>query len=96
MPTDATSPPPAPDVALRLPADDPEIFELDLRGLRRRWAARAALPAISAETMTGADLKAQALGYPAGAVDGARGDGRRRGRPRARRGPRSDGGPARS
>ena len=32
--------------------------------LRRRWAARAALPAISAEMMTGADHKAQALGYP--------------------------------
>lgn len=64
MPTDATSPAPATDVAPPLPADDPAIFELDLRGLRRRWSARAALPAISAEMMTGADLKAQALGYP--------------------------------
>jgi len=64
MPTDATSPAPASDLAPRLPADDPEIFMLDLRGLRQRWAARAALPAISAEMMTGADLKAQALGYP--------------------------------
>jgi hydroxyethylthiazole kinase-like uncharacterized protein yjeF len=47
-----------------LPADDPAIFELDLRGLRGRWAARAALPPISAETMTGTDRRAQALGVP--------------------------------
>ena len=60
MPADA----PAPDAAPRLPADDPTIFELDLRGLRQRWAARAALPAMSAEMMTGADHRAQALGYP--------------------------------
>jgi ADP-dependent NAD(P)H-hydrate dehydratase / NAD(P)H-hydrate epimerase len=68
MPTDATSsiPPSAavPDIPPALPADDPEIFTLDLRGLRRRWAARAAMPPISAEMMTGADHKAQALGYP--------------------------------
>jgi NAD(P)H-hydrate epimerase len=63
MPTDASSVPVS-DLAPRLPADDPEIFTLDLRGLRRRWAARAALPAISAEMMTGADHKAQALGVP--------------------------------
>jgi hydroxyethylthiazole kinase-like uncharacterized protein yjeF len=53
-----------PDAASPLPADDPSIFEMDLRGLRRHWAATAALPAISAETMTGADRRAQALGYP--------------------------------
>jgi hydroxyethylthiazole kinase-like uncharacterized protein yjeF len=53
-----------PDTAPPLPADDPPIFTMDLRGLRRHWAARAALPAISAETMTGADRRAQALGYP--------------------------------
>jgi NAD(P)H-hydrate epimerase len=53
-----------PDAAPLLPADDPSIFEMDLRGLRRHWAARADLPAISAETMTGADRRAQALGYP--------------------------------
>ena len=47
-----------------LPADDPELFELDLRGLRRRWADRAALPSMSAEAMTGADHRAQALGIP--------------------------------
>ena len=45
-----------------LPANDPTIFELDLRGLRARWAGRAALPAIGAEAMTGADRRAQASG----------------------------------
>jgi ADP-dependent NAD(P)H-hydrate dehydratase / NAD(P)H-hydrate epimerase len=64
MPTHTSSPAPAPGVAPRLPADDPEIFSLDLRGLRHRWAARAAMPPISAEMMTGADHRAQALGYP--------------------------------
>src|SRR4029077_19573014 len=38
----------------------------DLRSLRQHWAARAALPAISAETMTGADRRAQSLGIPGG------------------------------
>jgi NAD(P)H-hydrate epimerase len=47
-----------------LPADDPDIFEADLRGLRTRWADRAALPPIGAEAMTGADRRAQALGIP--------------------------------
>jgi len=37
---------------------------MDLRELRRHWAGRAALSAISAETMTGADRRAQALGFP--------------------------------
>ena len=46
----------------RLPTDDPEIFELDLRGLRRRWADRAAMSPIGAEAMRGADRLAQALG----------------------------------
>jgi NAD(P)H-hydrate epimerase len=54
----------APDSATPLPADDPELFELDLRGLRRRWADTAARSAIGAEAMTGADLKAQKLGVP--------------------------------
>lgn len=54
----------ATDGAPPLPANDPAIFDLDLRGLRRRWAARAALPAIGAEAMTGADRRAQALGVP--------------------------------
>jgi NAD(P)H-hydrate epimerase len=47
-----------------LPADDPSIFELDLRGLRTRWAEAAARPAISGEEMTGIDRRAQALGMP--------------------------------
>src|SRR5262245_1870558 len=57
-PTAATS---APSVH-RLPADDPDLFELDLRGLRQRWADRAALPPIGAEAMRGADRRAQAIG----------------------------------
>ncbi len=47
-----------------LPADDPAIFELDLRGLRARWAQAAARPPMTAEAMTGADRRAQALGIP--------------------------------
>jgi len=62
MPVTARTP--TSDPAPPLPADDPAIFEMDLRGLRRHWASQAALPAISAETMTGADRRAQALGYP--------------------------------
>lgn len=54
----------AADGAPPLPANDPAIFDLDLRGLRGRWAAQAALPAIGAEAMTGADRRAQALGIP--------------------------------
>ncbi len=54
----------APDAndAAPLPANDPQLFEMDLRGLRARWADRAAMPAIGAEAMTGADRRAQALG----------------------------------
>jgi NAD(P)H-hydrate epimerase len=48
--------------AAPLPAHDPALFELDLRGLRRRWSSQASLPAIGAEAMTGADRRAQALG----------------------------------
>ena len=60
-----TSPmPAAADPVTPLPADGPELFGLDLRGLRRRWAATAALPPIGAERMTGADKLAQALGVP--------------------------------
>jgi ADP-dependent NAD(P)H-hydrate dehydratase / NAD(P)H-hydrate epimerase len=47
-----------------LPADDPGLFELDLRGLRARWAEAAALPPMTAAAMTGADRRAQALGVP--------------------------------
>ena len=56
--------PTTPDTAPPLPADDPSIFEMDLRALRHHWAASAARPPISAETMTGADRRAQALGIP--------------------------------
>jgi hydroxyethylthiazole kinase-like uncharacterized protein yjeF len=47
-----------------LPADDPDLLDLDLRDLRRHWAAAAARPPMTAAAMTGADLKAQALGIP--------------------------------
>ena len=47
-----------------LPADDPDLFTLDLRGLRRRWAAAGERSPIGSEAMTGADLKAQKLGVP--------------------------------
>lgn len=47
-----------------LPADDPEVFELDLRGLRSRWAATASRPPISGTAMTGIDRRAQAVGVP--------------------------------
>jgi hydroxyethylthiazole kinase-like uncharacterized protein yjeF len=58
------SPSTASSSSVPLPADDPGLFELDLRGLRRRWSDRAALPSMSAEAMTGADHRAQALGVP--------------------------------
>jgi NAD(P)H-hydrate epimerase len=47
-----------------LPADDPSLFEVDLRGLRRRWSDAAARGAISGEAMTGVDRRAQKLGVP--------------------------------
>ena len=47
-----------------LPADDPELFDLDLRGLRQRWAGAAARAPFGSEGMTGADKRAQALGVP--------------------------------
>ncbi|HXU85927.1 MAG TPA: NAD(P)H-hydrate epimerase [Verrucomicrobiae bacterium] len=47
-----------------LPADDPELLGLDLRELRRHWAATAARAPITASAMTGADRRAQALGIP--------------------------------
>jgi len=49
---------------IRLPADDRDLFELDLRGLRERWSDAAARAPIGAEQMTGADRRAQALGVP--------------------------------
>ena len=57
-----TSPAPSGTGTAPLPADDRSLFDLDLRGVRRRWADRAALPAIGAEQMRGADRRAQALG----------------------------------
>ena len=53
---------PGTDGDVPLPGNDPTIFELDLRGLRNRWAATASLPAIGGEAMSGADRRAQALG----------------------------------
>ena len=47
-----------------LPADDPELMSLDLRELRRHWAATAARAPMTAEAMTGADRRAQSLGMP--------------------------------
>lgn len=47
-----------------LPANDPDLADLSLDELELRWAASAARAAISAEAMTGADRKAQALGMP--------------------------------
>ena len=47
-----------------LPADDPELFELDLRELRRHWASAAARSPMTAAAMIGADRRAQALGVP--------------------------------
>ena len=61
-------PSPAPQVVAPdgpLPADDPVIFTLDLRGLRRRWSGAEARTPISAEAMAGADRRAQAFGVPA-------------------------------
>ena len=45
-----------------LPADDPTLFSADLRELVHRWAAAKDLVPMSAEAMTGADRRAQALG----------------------------------
>jgi NAD(P)H-hydrate epimerase len=47
-----------------LPSDDPTLFELDLRGLRDRWAPTSARSPMTAEAMVGADRRAQALGVP--------------------------------
>jgi NAD(P)H-hydrate epimerase len=49
---------------VRLPADDPDLATLTLDELELRWAEGASRTAISAEAMTGADRKAQALGIP--------------------------------
>lgn len=59
--TDAAPRTPA-EFELRLPADDADLFTLDLPSLRRRWASAAAGNPMSAEAMTGADRRAQAMG----------------------------------
>jgi NAD(P)H-hydrate epimerase len=66
--TPSASSPRAPAGSARppLPADDPDLLGLDLRELRRHWAASAALAPMTAAAMTGADRKAQALGIPGG------------------------------
>jgi len=66
MPTVPSTRPAANRPGERLPADDPELMELDLRGLRSVWASAAARPPITAEAMTGADRRAQAFGVPGG------------------------------
>jgi NAD(P)H-hydrate epimerase len=47
-----------------LPANDPDLAHLSLDELELRWAEAASRAAITAEAMTGADRKAQALGMP--------------------------------
>ena len=47
-----------------LPADDAALATCSLDELELRWAESAARGAISAEAMTGADHKAQAMGIP--------------------------------
>ena len=66
VPTTRPVPPAASDSLAEppLPGDDPTLFELDLRGLRDRWAPTAARPPMTAEAMVGADRRAQALGVP--------------------------------
>ena len=50
--------------ATPLPADDPSLATLGLDELADRWRQSAARAAISAETMTGTDRRAQAQGIP--------------------------------
>ncbi len=50
--------------ATPLPADDPSLGTLSLDELGERWRQSAARGAISAETMTGTDRRAQAQGVP--------------------------------
>lgn len=57
-----------PTQAAPLPADDPALPTQTLDELELRWAPSAARTPITAEAMTGADLKAQALGIPGGTL----------------------------
>ena len=63
----------------------PELATLTLDELELRWSTAAARTAITAEAMTGADLKAQALGTPGETLMEHAGHGRRRRRPGAGR-----------
>ena len=58
--------PPSDEPSQPLPADDPTLLEADLAELERRWASSSDRLAISAETMSGCDRRAQALGVPSG------------------------------
>ena len=49
-----------------LPADDRSLFELDLDGLAARWADAMSSAPMTAEAMTGADVRAKRLGVPGG------------------------------
>ena len=53
-----------PTETVPLPADDPELQALTLDELEQRWADAGTRAAISGETMTGLDRKAQAGGIP--------------------------------
>lgn len=64
MPTIPTARSNAPRAGETLPADDAELFELDLRGLRSHWAAVADRSPMTAAAMMGADHRAQAFGVP--------------------------------
>ena len=55
-----------PSAAEPLPADDPELMTAGLRELVQRWSATKDRAPMSAEAMTGADRRAQALGVPGG------------------------------
>ena len=64
FPSAEPAPAPRPDPAVRLPVDDPAIFELDLDGLSAHWASTMSGAPINAETMVGTDRRAQAHGVP--------------------------------
>jgi NAD(P)H-hydrate epimerase len=53
---------PDPDVPAPLPTDDPALFGLTLEGLATRWTRSMESAPIGAETMRGADRRAQAMG----------------------------------
>jgi hydroxyethylthiazole kinase-like uncharacterized protein yjeF len=51
-----------PDAPAPLPTEDPTLFGLSLEGLAARWARSMESAPIGAETMRGADRRAQAMG----------------------------------